>query len=102
MQKNKSEKIILSAPKTAATLIIAATLNTAPTVARSIAMHLAKPTGFSRHGHRNGNGNRYVHGNGHGQGQGQGQGQGHGKDMSMDKDTDTDMHMDTDKFQWHH
>ncbi len=31
MQKNKSEKIILSAPKTAATLIIAATLNTAPT-----------------------------------------------------------------------
>ncbi len=32
MQKKKSEKIILSAPKTAATLIIAATLNTAPTV----------------------------------------------------------------------
>jgi hypothetical protein len=32
MQKNKSEKIILSAPKTAATLIIAATLNIAPTV----------------------------------------------------------------------
>ncbi len=32
MQKNKSEKIILSAPTTAATLIIAATLNTALTV----------------------------------------------------------------------
>jgi hypothetical protein len=32
MQKNKAEKIILSSPKTAATLIIAATLNTAPTV----------------------------------------------------------------------
>jgi hypothetical protein len=32
MQKNKSDKIILSAPKTAATLIIAATLNIAPTV----------------------------------------------------------------------
>jgi hypothetical protein len=31
-KKNKSEKIILSAPKTAATLIIAATLNSAPTV----------------------------------------------------------------------
>jgi hypothetical protein len=29
---NKSEKIILSAPKTAMTLIVAATLNTAPTV----------------------------------------------------------------------
>jgi hypothetical protein len=31
-KKNKSEKIILSAPKMAATLIIAATLNIAPTV----------------------------------------------------------------------
>jgi hypothetical protein len=31
-KKNKSEKTILSVPKTAATLIIAATLNTAPTV----------------------------------------------------------------------
>ncbi len=35
MQKNKSEKIILSAPKTATTLIIAATLNIAPTVLKS-------------------------------------------------------------------
>jgi hypothetical protein len=32
MQKNKTEKKILSAPKTAATLIIAATLNIVPTV----------------------------------------------------------------------
>ncbi len=32
MKKNKSEKIIFRAPKRAATLIIAATLNTAPTV----------------------------------------------------------------------
>jgi hypothetical protein len=30
--KNKLEKIILSAPKTAATLIIAATLNITPTI----------------------------------------------------------------------
>jgi hypothetical protein len=35
MQKNKSEKIILSAPKTATTLIIAGTLNIAPTVLKS-------------------------------------------------------------------
>jgi hypothetical protein len=39
MQKNKSEQIIFRAPKGVATLIIAATLNTAPTVthAQSIA-----------------------------------------------------------------
>ncbi len=40
MQKNKYEKVILSAPKTAATLIIAATLNTAPTVIRYTYIHI--------------------------------------------------------------